>query len=73
MQAASVLLQVTILFCEAHICVYLDNNKIINNFQVSWPPEILSVRKSSIESGKGLDIEISCSVLGQPKPKVYII
>ena len=38
--------------------------------QVSFSPKIISLQKSSIKTGQGLIAEITCTVTGEPKPKV---
>ena len=38
--------------------------------QVSFSPKIISLQKSSIKTGLGLIAEITCTVTGEPKPKV---
>jgi len=38
--------------------------------QVLFPPEILSIHKSTLQSGKGFEAEITCVVNGEPRPRV---
>ena len=38
--------------------------------QVSFSPKIITLQKSSIKTGQGLIAEITCTVTGEPKPKV---
>ena len=38
--------------------------------QISFSPKIISLQKSSIKTGQGLIAEITCTVTGEPKPKV---
>ena len=38
--------------------------------EVSFPPNIVSLQKSSVKTGQGIVAEIVCTVTGEPAPKV---
>ncbi|XP_023324662.1 protein amalgam isoform X2 [Eurytemora carolleeae] len=57
-----------------YYCTTQDSNGVVKaasvHLQVLSTPVILELSKNVLQSGKGLVLEISCSVKGDPKPKV---